>query len=63
MVHIDHLRGHQDHVRIFFVMFKLTLICHQSGQEAFFVGSLTQDPSLIWNTGCLQNGMVWGWFP
>ena len=26
--HIDHLRGHQDHVRIFFVVFKLTLISH-----------------------------------
>ena len=63
MAHIDHLRGHQDHVRIFFVVFKLTLISHQSGQEAFFVGSLTQDPSLIWNTGFLQSGMVWGWFP
>ena len=34
----------------FFVIFNLILMCHLSGQEAFFVGSLTQDPSLIWNT-------------
>ena len=33
---IDHLRGHQDHVRIFFVIFKLTLICRQSGQDSLF---------------------------
>jgi len=46
----DHLRGHQDHVLIFFVIFNSTLICHLSGQEAFFVWSLTRDPSLIWNT-------------
>ena len=34
---------------IFFVIFNLILMCHLSGQEAFFVGSLTRDPSLIWN--------------
>ena len=35
--HVDHLRGHQDHVLIFLVtgIFNLTLICHLSGQEAF----------------------------
>ena len=48
--HVDHLRGHQDHLLIFFAIFNLKLICHLSGQEAFFVWSLTQDPSLIWNT-------------
>ena len=46
--HVDHLRGHQDHVLIFFVI-NLPLICHLLGQEASFVG--TQDPSLTWNTG------------
>ena len=47
-----HLRGHQDHVLIFFIIFNLTLayICHLSGQEASFVGSLTRDTSFIWNT-------------
>ena len=35
---------------IFFAIFNLKLICHLSGQEAFFVWSLTQDPSLTWNT-------------
>ena len=43
--HVDHLRGHQDHVLIF--SFYLTYTSHQ---EAFFVASLTKDPSLIWNT-------------
>ena len=28
-----------------------TLICHLSGQGAFFVGSWTRDPFFIWNTG------------
>ena len=32
-------------------IFNLTLIiCHLLGQEAFFIGSLTRDPSLICNT-------------
>ena len=35
---------------IFFVIFNLILICHLSGQEAFFVGSLTRDPSFSWKT-------------
>ena len=48
--HVDHLRGYQYHMLIFFVIFNLTLICHLSGQEALFVGSLTRGPSLIWNT-------------
>ena len=39
--HVDHLRVHQDHVPIFFIIFNLTLICHLSGQEAIFVRSLT----------------------
>ena len=39
--HVDHLRVHQDHVLIFFIIFNLTLICHLLGQEAIFVGSLT----------------------
>ena len=39
--HVDHLRVHQDHVLIFFIIFNLTLICHLSGQEAIFVRSLT----------------------
>ena len=39
--HVDHLRVHQDHVLIFFIIFNLTLICHLSGQEAIFVESLT----------------------
>ena len=43
--HVHHLRGHQDHILIFFVTFNITLICYLSGQEAFFVESLT-----IWNT-------------
>ena len=47
VMNVDHLRGHQDHVLIFFVIFNLILI----GQEAFFVRSLTQDPSLICITG------------
>ena len=34
--HVDHPRGHQDHVLIFFVMFNLTLICHLLGQEAVY---------------------------
>ena len=34
----------------FLVIFNLTLTSPLSGQETFFVGSLTQDPSLIWNT-------------
>ena len=34
----------------FFAIFNLKLICHLSSQEAFFVWSLTQDPSLTWNT-------------
>ena len=33
----------------FFIIFNLTFIFHLSDQEAFFVKSLTQDPSLIWN--------------
>ena len=45
--HVDHLRGHQDHVLIFLIIFNLTLICHLSGQEALFDRSLTRDPSLI----------------
>ena len=45
--HLDHLRGHQDHVLIFLIIFNLTLICHLSGQEALFDRSLTRDPSLI----------------
>ena len=48
--HVDHLRGHEDHVLMFFAILNLTLICHPSGQQAVFVRSLTQDPSLIWNT-------------
>ena len=39
--HVDHLMVHQDHLLIFFIIFHLTLICHLSGQEAIFVGSLT----------------------
>ena len=39
--HVDHLMGYQDHVLIFFIIFNLTLICHLSGKEAVFVGSLT----------------------
>ena len=53
VMNVDHLRGHQDHVLIFFVIFSLILICHLSGQEAFFVRSLPQDPSLICITGCI----------
>ena len=34
----------------FFVIFNLILMCHLSGQEAFFFESLTREPSLIWNT-------------
>ena len=45
--HVDHLRGHQDHVLIFLIIFNLTLMCHLSGQEALFDRSLTRDPSLI----------------
>ena len=51
VMNVDHLRGHQDHL-LMFVVFRLILICHLSGQEAFSVGSLTQDPSLICITGC-----------
>ena len=32
-----------------FLLFFYTLICHLSGQEAFFVGSLTRNLSPIWN--------------
>ena len=52
VMNVDHLRGHQDHMLIFFVIFNSILTCHLSGQGAFFVGSLTQDPSLICITGC-----------
>ena len=31
--HVDHPRGHQDHVLIFFVIFNL---CHLLGQEAVY---------------------------
>ena len=49
--HLDHLRGPPDHVLcIFFVILDLTFIFHLSRQEAFLVGSLTRDPSLIGNT-------------
>ena len=34
----------------FFVIFNLTLKCHRSGQQAFFVRSLTQNPSHFWST-------------
>jgi len=51
VMNVHHRRGHQDHMLIF-VIFNLILICHLPGQEAFFVGSLTQDPSLICITGC-----------
>ena len=51
---VDYLRGHQDHMQIFFVIFNLTLICHLLGQEAFFVGSLTRDPSL---TECKESSV------
>ena len=37
VMNVDHLRGHQDHMLIFFFIFNLILICHLSGQEAFFV--------------------------
>ena len=47
--HLDNLRGHPDQVLIFFVIFNLTFIFHLSSQEAFLVGPLTRDPSLIWN--------------
>ena len=47
--HLDNLRGHPDHVLIFFVIFNLIFIFHLSSQEAFLVGPLTRDPSLIWN--------------
>ena len=64
--HVDHLRGHQDRVLIFFVIFNLILTCHLSGQEAFFVGSLTRDLSLIWNTagteGSVEPNRVLGSF-
>ena len=39
--HIDHQRGHPDHVLTFFVIIDLTFRFHLSGQEAFFVESLT----------------------
>ena len=47
--HLDNLRGHPDHVLIFFVIFNLMFIFHLSSQEAFLVGPLTRDPFLIWN--------------
>ena len=47
--HLDNLRGHPDHMLIFFVIFNLTLIFHLSSQEAFLVRPLTPNPSLIWN--------------
>ena len=47
--HVDHLRGDEDHLPFFFVIFNVILLCDLSGQEAFFAGSLTRDPSLIWN--------------
>ena len=37
----------RSHANFFFVIFNWTLICHLSGQEAFFVRSLTPDRSLI----------------
>ena len=56
--------GHVDHpsegsprpqvMLIFFVIFNSTLICHLLGQEAFFVGSLTQDASL---TECKESSV------
>jgi len=33
-------------------------ICHLLGQEAFFVGSLTLDLSLTWNTDHFYSNMV-----
>ena len=48
-MHVDHLRGHEDHLLIFFVIFNVILLCDLWGQEAFFAGSLSRDPSLIWN--------------
>ena len=50
---VDHLRDHQDHALIFFRYTWLDTyigICYLSGQEAFFVESLTRVPSLILNT-------------
>ena len=43
-------RTPRDHMLILFIIFNLTLIRHLSGQEAFFAGSLTRDPLLIWKT-------------
>ena len=44
--HLDNLRGHPDHVLIFFIIFTLTLyLLHLSSQEAFLDGPLTPDPS------------------
>ena len=40
----------------FFVIFNLILICHLLSQEAFFVESLTQDPSFTWNTASISHG-------
>ena len=48
--HVDHLRGHQDHELIFLLYSTWHLKCHRSGQQAFFVRSLTQNPSHFWST-------------
>lgn len=55
---VDHLRRHPDHMLNLFIIFiQHHFIFHLSHQEVVFVGSLTPDASLIWNT--VHAGFNW----